>query len=225
MLKRNDLVKQFELVTKQEIKNYQDQFNAVLQQIRDVKISIEQVQNQHLEKYALLHSAQGELIAEIKEIRKKCDSRADKLSRIESDQSFVNHQNCGIFAEINKAIVRKQEDQSFFHKKIDSIWAEIYKLNANAKSTENVIAENSSSLTKRLAKSIEQTKQEIKSAPSDCDNLKKEMNAKLMSAVVDSAGLLREIAVIKKENIIFEKKIENLYTLIERLKKKQQGDK
>lgn len=225
MLKRNDLVKQFELVTKQEIKNYQDQFNAVLQQIRDIKISLDNIQKKYLEKYALLHSAQGEILQQIEAIKQKCDLRSAKLDRIESDQSFVNHQNCGIFAEINKAIIKKQEDQSFFHKKIDSIWTEIYKLNANAKSTENVIAENSSSLTKRLAKSIEQTKEEIKSAPSQYDKLKTEMNAKLMSAVVDSAGLLREIAVIKKENTIFEKKIENLYILIERLKKKQQGDK
>jgi len=220
MLKRPDLVKQFELLTQQEIKNYQDQFNAVLQQIRDVKISIEQVQNQHLEKYALLHSAQGELIAEIKEIRKKCDSRADKLSRIESDQSFVNHQNCGIFTQINQAIVRKQEDQSFFHNKIDKIWEEIHKLNDNSKNTNKIIDENASSITKKLSNSIEQAKQEIKSAPSESQLLKKELESKLSCAVVDTKGLLREISVIKKENTIFEKKIENLYTLIERINKK-----
>jgi predicted nucleic acid-binding Zn-ribbon protein len=224
VLKRNDLVKQFELITKQEIKNYQDQYNAVLQQIRDIKISIDAVQNQHLEKYALLHSAQGDILKQIQEIKQKCDSRADKLSRIESDQSFVNHQNCGIFTQINQAIVRKQEDQSFFHNKIDKIWEEIHKLNDNSKNTNKIIDENSSSITKKLTMSIEQAKQEIKSAPSEYDKLKTEMNAKLMSAVVDSAGLLREISVIKKENIIFEKKIENLYTLIKRINKKA-GDK
>jgi predicted nucleic acid-binding Zn-ribbon protein len=220
MLKRPDLVKQFELLTQQEIKNYRDQFNAVLQQLRDIKTSIDQVQKSYLEKYALLHSAQGELIAEIKEIRKKCDSRADKLSRIESDQSFVNHQNCGIFTQINQAIVRKQEDQSFFHNKIDKIWEEIHKLNDNSKNTNKIIDENASSITKKLSNSIEQAKQEIKSAPSECQQLKKELESKLSCAVVDSEGLLREISVIKKENIIFEKKIENLYTLIERINKK-----
>lgn len=222
MLKRDDLAKQFELVVRQEIKNYQDQFNAILQQLRDVKISIESVHKDSLEKYALLHSFQGIISSAVEEIKKKLDASVKKLSNLESDQSFVNHQNVGIFSEINKAIIRKQEDQSYFQNKIDSIWVEIYKLNANARSTEDIIAENSASLTKRLAKSIEQAKEEIKSAPSEHHILKKELESKLSCAKVDSEGLLREISVLKKENLIFEKKIENLYTLIDRLKKKEE---
>jgi len=74
MLNRNDLAKQFELVVKQEIKNYQEQFNAILQQLRDLKLNIEQVHKDSLEKHALLHSFQGVIASSVEEIKKKLDA-------------------------------------------------------------------------------------------------------------------------------------------------------
>jgi len=56
MLNKNDLAKQFELVVKQEIKNYQDSLNFVLQSIDELKKDIKQLNSDMLENYALIHS-------------------------------------------------------------------------------------------------------------------------------------------------------------------------
>ena len=73
----------------------------------------------------------------------------------------------------------------------------------------------------RLSKDIKKLKDEMDSAPSDSIQVGKDLEEKIASHAVDVSGIMKELNIFKKENYITQKKLENIYTLIERLQKSE----
>lgn len=72
--------------------------------------------------------------------------------------------------------------------------------------------------------SFESLKQDIANLRSDMDKKFKELDNKIESkfslSLMDKEGILKEVRVYKKSMFIIDKKIENIYTLIERINKR-----
>src|SRR6185295_4796860 len=92
MLKRADLAKQLDLVIKQEIKNYQDSLNSVLQSIRDIKNELENIQSQSLENSALLHSEHNKLKIEFDKKNEQTLFSLVKINSFIEDQKKYDHE-------------------------------------------------------------------------------------------------------------------------------------
>jgi len=219
MLKKSDLSKQFELVVKQEIKNYQDSHNLVLQAIRDLKEGISVVEFYSKEAFSKLECRQSKIILEIvelsksmKELESKCDRNFSNMEKVKSDCT----NELGMHIDLSLRNSRKNE---FNENRIDEIKKVIEDMDDDIKGFPIVISNYFDSINYRIAKDFKRMKEEILSLPSAVDEIRKDYDEKINCHKVDTEGIMKEIRISRKDMIIIQKQIENIYTLIERLKK------
>jgi len=77
----------------------------------------------------------------------------------------------------------------------------------------------------KLKKELCNFKDEILSRPSEALQLQSHFEEKINTHRIDVAGIMKELLAMKKENMITEKKLEHVYTLIDRLQKKAEENK
>ena len=219
MLKKSDLSKQFELVVKQEIKNYQDSHNLVLQAIRDLKENISVVEFYCKETFAKLECRQSKIILEVSELSKsikslesKCDRKFNDLDRFKADCT----NEIGLQVDLSLRNSRKNE---FNENRIDEIKKVAEDLSDEIKGFPIVISNYFDSINYRIAKDFKKMKEEILSLPSEADKIRDEYDEKINCHKVDTEGIMKEIRISRKDMIVIQKQIENIYTLISRLKK------
>ncbi len=107
MLNRNDLAKQFELVVKQEIKNYQDSLNFVLQSIRELKESVYNVNQEQLENYAALHSSYIGLQSDVSSLKDHFFSLGLRFEKAQRDQRVENDSYDKSISALEEDLVKK----------------------------------------------------------------------------------------------------------------------
>lgn len=219
MLKKNDLARQFELLTKQEIKNYNDSLNFVLQSIRDLNDQIAKLKSDFHESLAVIQSAQGKISTDISKNSEEILCINKKLDRFINDQSCVNERNAREVLDITDALKNKIKSDCYFDNRFREINNLIDSVSRHSIKTRSQLTEVSESFSKRLSNEIVKAMNEIIDRPSEASILMNKVEENIASYRVDVAGIMREISVIKKENIVVEKKLESIYTLIDRLKK------
>ena len=223
MLKRNDLAKQFELVVQQEIKNYNDSLNGILDSIRNLKIEIKEVSKNNLENYGAIHSAQTNLSIELENIKDFLKILAEKFDRHFNDQTVVNERNALEMRDIKGAFHSKKIIDDNVNSKIKALSDQIYSVEALVEGNHRVTNDNLDDIMRRFRQEILKAKKDILDAPTEAALVRKELEEKIVSHTVDVAGIMRELRLFKHDNMVAEKKIENIYTLIGRLQ--MQGEK
>lgn len=225
MLNRNDLAKQFELVVKQEIKNYQDSLNFVLQSIDGIKKDINQLHSDMLENYALIHSQHTDLTIQH-------ENHNDKLNNF-INQFVANLNNTQVFKEkmTNKlgtlwdsSLINSRKNE-YNENRIKSIRTDFEKIEDEIIAHSFALRNTCDDMQCKLKKELSNMKEEILSRPSEALQLKSEFEEKINTHRIDVAGIMKELLVMKKENMITEKKLEHVYTLIDRLQKKAEENK
>lgn len=219
MLKKSDLSKQFELVVQQEIKNYQDSLNFMLQSIRELKESIDQIRSESLENYALIHSQNISLENQLQGLRESYSNSQKKFQSHVNDFEFFKQKATD---EISMHGYRSIENS----RKNEFNENQIHQTNGVLETIENKMRGYSLDISVALENArvnlksdLKKLKEEILSIPSDSIQLKKDLEEKLDSHKIDVSGVMREISALKKNQFVTQKMIENIYTLIERLKK------
>lgn len=221
MLKRNDLAKQFELVVQQEIKNYNESLSTILQRLNFLKDDIEKTENMSLENHAMVFSLFKSLENLVEKYRQHQSTSNQALESKINDLKAKNESH-------NKAMVSFVSLLDDFSKRLDgldrtiqSLDVEIKNLSQNFSKLHRQLGNEISSLDFRLNKNISKFKEEILSKPSDSEEFKKGIDERLSSHIVDVAGIMREMRLNRHDMMVIEKKIENIYTLIERLQKSE----
>ena len=225
MLNRNDLAKQFELVVKQEIKNYQDSLNFVLQSIDELKKDIKQLNSDMLENYALIHSQHCDLGIQIdiermlhKELRQQVSSN------INNTQDFKEKVTNELGNLWDSSLINSSKNE-FNENRIKAIRTDFEKLEDAIIANSFVVRNTCDDMQVKLKKELSNMKVEIFSRPSEALELKSEFEEKINTHRIDVAGIMKELLAMKKENMITEKKLEHVYTLIDRLQKKAEENK
>src|SRR5712671_221880 len=219
MLKRNDLAQQFELVVQQEIKNYQESLNFVLQSIKELKEEIIRVRHGSLENYAKFHSEHNNLAIQLQNLKVTVDTLNQSSLRTSCDQRTVNERNAIEMRDISSAIHTKISSENHFQEKIDNVWDTVRDLRRQSEYKDRVLNDSSDDLIRRFRNEIQKAKKEILEAPSEASLVKTQLEEKIASHTVDVSGIMRELKIYKHDNMVTQKKIENIYTLIERLQK------
>ena len=225
MLNRNDLAKQFELVVKQEIKNYQDSLNFVLQSIDELKKDIKQLNSDMLENYALIHSQHCDLGIQIQVERMLHIEVRQKLnSFINDSQEFKEKvtKELGLLWDSSLINSRKYE---YNENRIKNLILEFEKKEEEFISHSFMVRNACDDMQNKLKKELCNFKDEILSRPSEALQLQSHFEEKINTHRIDVAGIMKELLVMKKENMITEKKLEHVYTLIDRLQKKAEENK
>lgn len=219
MLKKADLSKQFELVVQQEIKNYQDSLNFILQTIRQLKDSIQEARTEALENYALIHSQQVDLCAQIQALHLSHSDSQKRLQNHINDSEFFKQKAINEIATHAYRGIENSKKIEYIENKHKYINLRLETFEDEMKGNSLLISNSFDNIKFNMAKDSARMKQEILSLPSEAESLRKDFDEKITANKVDVECILKEIRINRKEMVILEKKIENIYTLIERLKK------
>jgi len=78
------------------------------------------------------------------------------------------------------------------------------------------------SINYRISKDFKRMKEEILSIPSEVDKIREEYDEKIDCHKIDTEGILKEIRISRKDMIVIQKQIENIYTRLDRITKKEE---
>ena len=223
MIKRNDLVKQFELVVKQEIINHNDQILASNLAVNEIRKSLDEV----IANQGLVNSEFGSIISKIQvngvELSGGTLKLCKKLSSFMQDMAEFREQVKGeLLIAVENAVSNASKYERLLNN-TESWHASLEDLSDSVTGLSFNFSREIEEAKQILKKEIKKSKDEILSMPSEAQAVKKELEEKMAVDRVDFAGVMRELQIMKKDNFIKDKKIENLYTLIERLEKKTGG--
>jgi len=219
MIRRSDLAKQFELVVKQEIKNFNDSklsINLAINDLNERLYDFSKTYNHKLEETkALLLS----LDSKVEEIGLKIKS--NKINFDNQEKKF-DKQNI-FFTSFHDSILESIFDLKHKFNGISETFGFLAnKITENEKDFEEArkqLCQEMYQLKLSFENQIEIAKNEILNTPSDCKANYKEVCKKLDSHNVDVEGIKKESRIHTKNIFIITKNLEHIYTLIDRLKK------
>ncbi len=218
MLKRSDLAKEFELITKQEIKNYQDSYNNVLQSVRDLQQDMKHVHESALENHSLLHAQQNQFAISIENLTKNVLESTQKLDRFINDQRLLNETLTEQIVFAGDSARANKSRQKDLYDWIQELRSYVDNLRLKSENNFKIVNQNIDELLAKFRKEISDAKIDILNAPTELELVKTQLQEKISEHKVDVSGLMRELMVYKKDSVITQKKIERLDNLIDRLK-------
>lgn len=220
MLNRHDMVKQFELVVKQEIKNHQETvlatslaINALNKRLDDLEVIVTGLQAKTTSELAFIRSVFRDMDKDFLSFQSKVkqdanDSRDQKnldeerIREMEKEASDCSKRSEEINGKIAVLLILDKDKNSDIKRLGSEISSEIDRLKL------------------KFFEELRKTKQEILDLPSEAQRVKEELKAEIAIDKVDFSGVIRELEVYKKSVFVIEKNIENIYTQIERLQQK-----
>jgi len=220
MLKKNDLAKQFELVVQQEIKNYQDSLNQIHQTHRDLSDRIGLIKTFIDKNTSETHSKIGYLLTDVESLKTNIDILSQKIDKNLKDvKDIITAMNLltdKYFANVwnkFKSYENLEQVADLVMKKLDSIQEMVIKNNSKS-------SEQFNCLNFKMDKELKNLKKEILETPTDASKVKEQLDSKINSHILDVQGVTRELRINSKNIHIIEKKLENIYTLIDRIQSK-----
>lgn len=222
MLRKKDLVKQFEILTKQEIINHQNSINAT---------------NLLLNKF---EKRLDEILVILKKEVSLTDSRF-----ITQDENFQRHktqtlgeikENKGLLRSVkwrgetiemeNEKRLKVIESHIYRNKEIEALHKQISffreEYQKDLLEVKQSIQRGLDSLDRKCQLEREKLSLELNLKPSHIEHMEAHILQKVLECRIDSKGLVQEVIACKKASFIIQKKIENLYTIHERLRDKIQ---
>lgn len=218
-LKKADLAGEFQLIVKQEIKNYQDSLNFVLSTLRSLQEQITEIRAQQQVNYDVVCSKQHMLDVAIEELKKSQHAQVQEREFQVNDQRVINERNAAWMNDITGAIHRKICNDSSVDERLKKLSSQISQGEVALDRSHSTLNSRMDDLLLLFRKEILKTKKEIIEMPTEVSIVKKQLEEKIASHHLDVDGILREMRLSRHDMMVIEKKIENIYILIERLKK------
>lgn len=218
MIKRKDLVKQFELVTKQEIVNHQKSINATnillekfKEKLKDINCFLKKELSIIYKNFLKIETTFQKFIIkscqEIKEIKKISNTVKYKFK---------------IFKDSIEKRIQIIESHEYIDIRIENLDKKLILIsrehNKNNRDLKEIIQRSLYSLNNQYKCECEKIILQISEKPSYIEELEDKLIKKLDLYRIDNEGLIKEISIFKKQIFISNKKIENLYTLNKRMK-------
>lgn len=220
MLKKKDLVKQFELVVQQEIIEHNKAVSAsnlsINKQREELQKQIDKLQENHkllLNEYQLVSR-------QFNHVNNLSTDMLNRIYKSESNQFKLNERNHKEIEIIDKSVETVKQNQSNLKSLYNCLSDQIDKTKKAIEELSKLHIYEINRLNIKFEKELRKQKEDLLSLPSEAQEVKKEFMEELSVHKIDNAGLLREIKVLKKTVFVNEKKIENLETLIERINNK-----
>lgn len=218
MLKRKDLVKEFELVVTQEIVNNQRDRNVLNDKLNQLQLDHDKLKE-------VLRSKIAEFDSKIRSIQSNFEGLTDQVfAAIEDIKKLINKMT-RFTKEYAKQLSGEIEknDQKFEQKgKLDAfathVELQIESLSKDLYYAKDFIKRELDKSNKQQNKQLESMRDELLSTPEEIDLLAEKLRKEMEVSKVNKDGLLKELNLCKKSIFYLEKKVENLYTINRRLK-------
>lgn len=220
MLKRQDLAKQFEKIVLQEITNHNDAVLATNVKVNEFRKDLVTQQKKIDSNHALTLSHVTRLDGQLEKMSTSLTTLLREALNTVNDLSLelrthIQKSNdwMGMVegAFLKKDIFKEYQDQEILEK---------FNLNQLIASLQKEFVRQEETLRWYVTTEVIKAIEEHEKKPSPLEETVATFDNKLKAHVVNVSGVQRQIDINHKQCFILEKKIENLYTLLDRLKKK-----
>lgn len=216
--RREEYVKRFEELTKQEIKNYNDSLLNIHLALNKLRKDIESSNELYAKHVAALHSQINELKSEINILKKDNEELRWGIDSCSSDFNNFERQYLLDKKDSNTSLCNIIEKQSLYAKSLEDLKSAIAiydkKLDKDISNVRNEMSQcyvNSKEDNARL-------KAEILAIPSEAKALEERLAPKFSELAIEKESLLKEVKVIKKRHTIQESLNEYFHIQLDRLK-------
>lgn len=202
----------------QEIKNHNDFIYNTGQEIDRLKGNIVSLAIQHDKVVAESGSNRRALLIEFENLKETVvetvHQMKQRLGDMESKVSHVLESFSDLKQEFHNQLMIQNELITLIHS-IDQALSSVQNQQGSQKEYFNYAI---SLLKNQVEEKVEEVKKELTPKPPEVDPIKQQLDERFQVWKVDFDGLIREIAILKRAVAYDQKKFENVYTLIERLK-------
>jgi hypothetical protein len=220
MINRLDFVKKFELIVKQEIKNYQDSFNSLLQSIRNINLNIDKLKETSLKTFQGLIQKQKDSSREIDVIKENIKFNNFNIEKIFT-RLCVLKEECLLEIKRLQVIINRNEQRiSSSNDELEELKKLFYELKDDVKKLSINVSQELNSISYRFNDDLLKTKESFKNYPCSSHNDLENLKNTISERHIDVDGILKELKIYKKDHYIISKKLEHIYTLIDRLQKR-----
>jgi len=221
MLKKKDLVKQFELVVQQEIIEHNKAISASNLAVNKLNDKIEEYKKNSEFQIHALKTHNDSFKREVESFINDYKKVSQEFVKLKNDQFILNERNHKEIEGIEDGVEIVHKNFKDLVKQFESLKALTYAYMDKIEELKKIHEDGVYNVRYKVSKDINNLRKDIVSLPSEnvIVKLKDELMEILSMNKIDNEGLLREIKVLKKTVFINEKKIEHLNTLIERMNK------
>ena len=219
MIKRNDLVKEFELVVKQELKNHKDSKLATNLSINNLRKSVEALSLKMDSRYSKLESELNIQSSDYQTLENSFERFREWKNSQDRDLAAKQEEILEELKETSKRLDFSFREQDSIKDRMTEIIDSIANCEKKNKYLEYHLGVEVQRTKKYFDSALKLLKTEILSIPSEAEAVKKMILDKMEIQHVDFSGLTRDLTFYKKNIYVIEKNIENIYNIIERLKK------
>lgn len=208
-----------EIRAQQAAKNHQDfiyQTNQSLQNLSEKLINLSLLHEKKIAEYGAMHK---KLEIAFENLGRSLDAKTAQALKTSIESSvFVSN--------ASNTLQNHGEDLKRLRDSITALENSLEEQKANGKSLSNESVIHKASVNASIEQlrgqiqgHIASVREDLKPKPMDTRLIEKTIEERLMPYQVDFAGLAKEIIYLKKSTGYADKKIENLYTLIDRMRK------
>ncbi len=219
-MKRSDLIKRFDEIVKQEIINHNRQISDTNQSIQNIRQSIADLSKTTASSLALLNSQLVSLDSSVRDMEKRAENKVYEVRKVANDslclsEKVASHQNH--LDEKIQGVAQKREKDNEENIHISKF---INNISSDVKRLDMKIGQEISYMQGRVNFAVEEIKRKSEEIPSYFCKFENDVGDALDTQRVDINCLKQDLEILKKSVHYIEKKIENLYTLIERMTKR-----
>lgn len=219
MIIRKDLVKDFEIVVKQEIINHNNSILQTNMEINSLKEAIQELKTAQEKKLASLQSKDIELERDIDDIISDIEKFVMTIHSSFNDLSQETVKRFSQLANEFDLIKKSCVPRDVYKENIEEIRKNILEIKNEFNLFDKAVEFKSNHQYSRFNERLENHKKALAIEPSDLKEAKRELNTRINTSCVDISGIYEELQIQKKKQFVLEKECERLKTHLERIKK------
>jgi peptidoglycan hydrolase CwlO-like protein len=218
MLQKKDLAKEFSLIVQQEIKNHNDAILAANMSLDEFRRKLDAMKSTCESKDNLLESNVSTQEKNFLDLKSSLEKTLERYNRRIND--IENITSVGL-SGIRKSLDEREsyfltiDGFKEFESKVDQ-WLAHLKLSFALQ--KDALISEVNKVSKKIDKSINDLNIEINLTIKKESEERQKINRSLDEFAITFTGFRRELEIEKKRAFIIEKNIENLYTIIDRIK-------
>ena len=217
MLRKKDLVKEFELVVKQEIIEHNKAVTSSNLAVNNLNIKLDGLNQSNKDQFIKTTNEIAAFKREVELCLVLFNKINDAFTKLKYDQLRLSEKNYKEIQVIDESVETVHRNEQKLEKELSSYKDYLHETDKSLGTLKKVNEHEFHVLKLHFHKELERKIKELLSLPSEAEAVRKEFMEELSMHKIDNEGLLREIKVLKKTVFINEKKIEHLNTLIQRM--------
>jgi len=220
MIKRKDLVKEFELVVQQEIKNHRDLMQAHNLALEELRKQIASLEKKNADEVRQLKNCSDE----------SCHKHRDAECKLVDIYRLLNKMECDWsvdFGRLENQVEACQEEFRMMIRRVSALETRTEQLAGQHTDIEARESQRRDNFMMEVEKELKRTRRyadsainELRNQPSEALGVKDELLKAFECHKVNVKGIYEDIGITRKQLNYMEKKIEDLYNQIRRLGKK-----